>query len=137
VHRNYKSIGAPHMTKKAEPMCNSYKRTRAFFYYINAFMCLYYINALVNLYYINAPMCFCNTTPMCFDKNNTKKTSIHPIFFGYIEHPLKPPWSIEEVVAKFFLKILSNFVTLKISTKTSTRRCYLCRVAWYIMWNPC
>jgi hypothetical protein len=35
---------------------------------------------------------------------------------------LKPLQPIEEVVAKFFLKILPNFVTLK----TSTRRCSPC-----------
>jgi hypothetical protein len=34
--------------------------------------------------------------------------------------------SIEEVVAKFFLKILPNFVTIKTSTKTFARRCSPC-----------
>lgn len=39
-----------------------------------------------------------------------------------MDHPLKPPLSVTEV----FLKKLSNFVTLKTSTKISTTRCSPC-----------
>jgi hypothetical protein len=46
-----------------------------------------------------------------------------------MEHPLKPPQSIEEVVVEVFLKILPNFITLKTFTKTSTRRHSPCSVS--------
>lgn len=38
-------------------------------------------------------------------------------FFSYMDHLIKPPLSLIEVVVEVFLKILPNFVTLKPSLK--------------------
>jgi hypothetical protein len=69
---------------------------------------------------------------MHFDKKNKEK-KIHynlllPNFFSYMEYSLKYMQSIKEVVAEEFLTKIPNFVTLKTSAKTSSRRCYPCSV---------
>jgi hypothetical protein len=69
---------------------------------------------------------FVNIALVRFNKNNTEKktftkTSIHLMFFSYMEHLLKPLYPIEEVITEFFLKILTNFVTAKTSAKICAR----------------
>jgi hypothetical protein len=78
------------------------------------------------------------STQVCFENKSTEKKnsatiSAHPKKNCYMEHPLKPllkpPQSIEEVVAEVFLKFFPIFVTLKTSAKTYDRRCFPCNVS--------
>jgi hypothetical protein len=77
-----------------------------------------------------------------FDNKSTEKetsptTSSCPIFFSYMEHPLKPLLKplhpIDEVVVEVFFKNFPHFVTLKTSTKTFSIRCSPCSVSTWII----
>jgi hypothetical protein len=69
---------------------------------------------------------WCVLTIKALKKKKYAATSARPIFFSYMEEPLKPTQPIDEVVAEVLLKKLSNFVTLKTFAKTFAIRCSPC-----------